>query len=321
MALHGRSQLIERIYANRPNVFEMLNLALYVLVVLVWGSSWLAIKYQIGVVAPEASLVYRFVISAAVMFAWVLMLRLPLRFTLRDHGFIALQGALIFCLNYFLFYHAAAYLTTGLIAVVMSTASIVTMLISIVVLGRRPSLRMLAGAALGTGGIAMVFWPDLVAFARGDGSVTGLLLSAGGMTSFAIGSMVAARNQASGLSVRGSSAWAMAYGVMLMATYSLARGTEFTFDYTWLYSRSLLYLSIFSTVIAFALYFALLGRIGPERSAYTTVLFPVVALTLSTFFEGYEWTSAALIGVALTLVGNLLVLLPDPVRTPAVNRA
>ena len=299
----------------------MFNVALYVLVVLVWGSSWLAIKYQIGVVAPEASLVYRFAVSAAVMFVWVLVARLPLRFSLRDHGYIALQGALIFCLNYFLFYHAAAYLTTGLIAVVMSTASIVTMLISIVVLGRRPSVYMLSGALLGAIGIAIVFWPDLMAFFRGQGSVTGLLLSAGGMTSFAVGSMVAARNQASGLSVRGSSAWAMAYGVILMSAYSTARGTEFTFDYTWLYAGSLLYLAIFSTVVAFALYFTLLGRIGPERSAYTTVLFPVVALTLSTFFEGYVWTSAALIGVALTLVGNMLVLLPGSAKPPPVSSA
>ncbi len=289
----------------------MLNIVLYVLVVLIWGSSWLAIKFQIGVVPPEASLVYRFVISAVAMFGWVVILRLPLRFSARDHLFIALQGALIFCINYFLFYHAAASLSTGLIAVVMSTASIMTMLASAVILRRAPSLRMLCGAGLGAAGIGLVFWPDLAGFLSGKAGLTGLFLSIAGTASFSLGGMVAARNQASGLSVRGGTTWAMAYGVALMGVYSVFNQTEFTFDPHPLYVGSLLYLSLLGTVVGFACYFALLARIGAERSAYTTVLFPVVALTLSTFFEGYHWSVLGVLGVMLTLLGNMLVLTPQ----------
>ncbi len=288
----------------------MINLLLYAAVVLVWGSSWLAIKYQVGIVPPEASVIYRFVISGLVMFAWVLMLRLPLRFSRRDHMFIALQGALIFCINYVLFYHAAAHLTTGLIAVVMSTASIMTMLINAVILHRWPPRQMLSGAVLGAAGIAVIFWPELTGFLSGEGGIIGVAFAVAATASFSAGGIVAARNQAAGLSVRGSTAWAMVYAVTLLSLFATAQGTEFSFDPRPLYVGSLFFLAIISTVVGFACYFALIGRIGSERSAYSAVLFPVVALTMSTVFEAYQWSPLALAGVGLTLLGNVLVLMP-----------
>ena len=290
----------------------MINLLLYATVVLVWGSSWLAMKFQIGVVPPEASVIYRFVLAGLVMLGWVVMLRLPLRFSWRDHLFIALQGCLIFCINYVLFYHATAYLTTGLIAVIMSTASIITMLINAALLRRLPSPRMLTGALMGAAGIAVIFRPELGSLMSGDARAFGVILSIAATASFSAGGIVAARNQAAGLSVRGSTAWAMAYAVILLSLFSAAQHTEFTFDPRPAYIGSLLFLSLVSTVICFACYFALIARIGAERSAYCTVLFPVVALTLSTIFEAYQWSPTALVGVVLTLAGNVLVLLPAP---------
>lgn len=292
----------------------MTNLALYLVVVLVWGSSWIMIRFQIGIVPPEASIIYRFAIASVLMFAWVVFHRLPLRFSLRDHLFIAAQGALIFCINFFLFYHAAAYLTTGLIAMVMSTASIMTMLFTTVLTGRLPALRALAGAACGAVGIGIIFWPELAGFASGQTSMFGLFLSIGATASFAAGGMIAGRNHAAGLSVRGSTAWAMAYGVALMTVFAVFNGTEFTVEPTPRYLGSLMYLSVIGSMIAFACYFALLGRVGAERSSYATVLFPVVALTISTLFEGYQWAPAGVFGVLLTLAGNVLVLSHPPVR-------
>ena len=286
----------------------MINLALYVVVVLVWGSSWLAIKYQIGVVPPEVSVIYRFCIAGFVMLAWVVMLRLPLRFSRRDHLFIALQGALLFCINYTLFYHAAAYLTTGLIAVVMSTAPIMTMMINAVIWRRGPSLQMLLGAVLGAIGIAVIFQPELAGFLTGEGGIIGVALSLAATASFSAGGIVSARNQAAGLSVRGSTVWAMLYGVALLTLFAATQQSQFTFDPRPLYVGSLVFLAIISTVIGFACYFALIGRIGTERSAYSAVLFPVVALTVSTVFEDYHWSVLGMIGVALTLLGNVLVL-------------
>jgi drug/metabolite transporter (DMT)-like permease len=254
------------------------------------------------------SVAYRFAIAAALMFAWAGLRGLPLRFAPRDHLFIALQGALIFSTNFVLFYLAALHLATGLLAVVFSTASIMTMLFAAVLRRRPPSLRVLLGAVLGSCGIALVFWPEIAGFTLASGAGLGLLLSLGGTASFSLGGLVAARNQAAGLSVRGTTAWAMAYGTVLLSLFVVVRGARFTFDPTFSYIGSLVFLAIFGSVIAFACYFALLGRIGAERSAYATVLFPIVALIISTLFEGYHWTALALAGVVLTLAGNLLVL-------------
>ncbi|MDX1426150.1 MAG: DMT family transporter [Kiloniellales bacterium] len=282
--------------------------ALYLAVVLVWGTTWIMISFQIGVVPPEVSVAYRFAIAAALMFAWAGLRGLPLRFRARDHLFIALQGALIFSTNFVLFYLAALDLATGLLAVVFSTASILTMLFSAVRQRRPPPARALGGAALGSCGIALVFWPEIAAFSLSSGAGLGLVLSLGGTVSFSLGGLVAARNQAAGLSVRGTTAWAMTYGTVLLSLFVAARGARFTFDPSFAYVGSLAFLAVVGSVVAFACYFALLERIGPERSAYATVLFPVVALVVSTLFEGYQWTAMALVGVALTLAGNLLVL-------------
>jgi drug/metabolite transporter (DMT)-like permease len=287
----------------------MMNILLFATIVLIWGSAWIMIKFQIGIVAAEASVAYRIGIAALIMFIWAVIRRLPLRFSLHDHLFIALQGALIFSTNFFLFYLAAGYLTTGLISVVLSSAAALTMLFNALRLRRPPALRVILGAFLGIFGISLIFWPELAGFTMESGAVLGLLLSIGGTVCFSLGSIVSARNQAVGISLRGSTAWAMFYGVVLLSVFVILRGKSFTFDPRLPYVASLLYLSIFGSVIAFVSYFALLGRIDAGKAAYATVLFPIVALILSTRFEGYQWTVAAFVGVLLTLVGNVFVLM------------
>lgn len=287
----------------------MTDLLLYAAVVLIWGTTWIMIKFQLGVVAPEVSVAYRFALAALLVFLWAAARRLPLRFGPRDHLFIALQGALIFSTNFFLFYLAAVDLTTGLLALVFSTSSALTLLFNALLLRRLPAPRVALGALLGIAGIALVFSPELAGFTLTSGAGLGLLLSLGGTVCFALGGLVTARNQAAGLSVRGSTAWAMAYGTLLLTLYAFLRGAPLGFDPAFAYLGSLLYLAVFGSVVAFACYFALLGRIGPERAAYATVLFPLVALTISTLFEGYRWTPEAGLGAALTLIGNVLVLI------------
>ena len=296
---------------------------LYVTLILVWGSTWIMVKFQIGVVAVEASVAYRFVIAAALMFAWAALLRLPLRFAPRDHLFLALQGLLIFSTNFFLMYLAAQYLTTGLIAVVFSTASAMTLIFNALLQRRPPAPRVLLGALLGVVGIAVIFGPELGGLAFTGDAGLGLLLTVAGTMSFSLGGIVSARNQAAGLSVRGGTAWAMAYGALLLICLALLRGRSFGFDPGFAYVGSLFYLAVFGSVIAFACYFALLGRIGAEKAAYATVLFPVVALGISTLVEDYRWSLAAFAGVLLTLLGNLLVLSkprPAGVQAPAEPR-
>ena len=140
------------------------------------------------------------------------------------------------------------------------------------------------------------------------------------------GAVVALRNQQAGLPVVQSNGFGMAYGALLMTLWAGSQGVTFGFDPAPGYVLSLLYLALFGSVLAFGSYLTLLGRIGPGRAAYAMVLFPIVALLLSTLFEGFRWSPAALAGMVLVLVGNILALavrprtggaLPAPRATPA----
>lgn len=286
----------------------MTSVLLYACVVLIWGSSWILLKLQVGFVSPEASVVYRFMIAAALMFAWVRINRIPVRFDISHHIFFALQGAFIFCTNYVLFYHAANYLTSGLLAVVFSTASAMVVLINALLYRKKPQWVVFIGSLTGVAGIGAIFWPEISGLTGQQNASLGLILSVLGTLCFSIGSLISHRNQNQGISVRGSTAWAMFYGALLLNVYILLSGIEYRFDPSFPYVSALICLAIFGSVIAFVAYFSLLGRIGTEKAAYATVLFPIVALGISTIFEGYQWTTMAIIGLGLTLIGNILVL-------------
>ena len=286
----------------------MVTILLYSLVVLIWGSTWLAVRFQVGVVPPEASVAYRIGIAAICMFAWAVFRRQPLRFTWQQHLFMALQGALIFSTNFFLFYHATAFLTTGLIAVIFSTASAMTLLLNALIFHRRPAINVVSGACLGFCGICVVFAPELSNFSLASDAGRGMILSLGGTLCFSMGSIVSGHNRKAGIAVTGNTAWAMFYGTVLLTLFLFASGKQFVFDARLPYTVSLMYLSTIGSVIAFAAYFALLGRIDAEKAAYATVLFPIIALSLSTLFEDYHWSLTAVAGLLIILVGNVLVL-------------
>lgn len=286
-----------------------MNALLYGLTVLFWGTSWLAIKFQLGVVAPEVSVVYRFAIAAALMLVVCVAARRPMRFSIADHAFMALQGLCLFSTNYFFIYLGSQYLTTGLVAVAFSTLVIMNILGGAALFRTPITARMVLGAGLGIGGIALVFWPEIVAFDLTKEGTLGLILSLIGTGFASLGMLTSAWNQQRrGLPVFASNAYGMLYGVAVVTLLSLARGNPFAFDPSPAYVLSLLYLAVFATVVAFWTYLTLVGRIGPGRAAYATVLVPVVALTLSTWFEGYRWTRLAALGVTLVLAGNAVIL-------------
>ncbi len=287
----------------------MTNALLYAVTVLFWGTSWLAIKFQLGVVAPEISIVYRFGASALIMLAFCLATRRRLGFSLREHAFMAAQGLCLFSTNFLLIYSATQYLTSGLVAVAFSTITVITIVLGAIFFGFPVRPRVAAGAACGLFGIGLVFWPEIRAFDLSASGSLGLALALAGTTFAGTGMLTSARNQRAGLPVIPNNAWSMAYGFAFITLYSVARGIPFTFDPSPAYVLSLLHLAIGATVIAFWSYLTLVGRIGPDGAAYSSVLFPIVALTLSTLFEGYAWTPLALGGVVLVLAGNVLVLI------------
>jgi drug/metabolite transporter (DMT)-like permease len=291
----------------RP-AFGAAELTLFAAVALVWGSSFLPLRLQLGVVAPEVSGVWRFAIASAAMFVWLSLSGHRLRFGLADHARFALVGALLFSLNFASAYYSGFYLTSGLIAVVFSMAAVINPLLAAAITRTMPEWRNVVGALLGVAGVSLLFGPELLKVEASSGTAVGLALGLLATVIFCTGNMFSARFQRDGLPVLAANCWGMLYGAVWFALIALARGETFTVEWSARYLLSIAWLAIPSTLIGFAAYLTLLGRIGPGRASYSIVLVPVVALVISTFFENYVWTFAALIGVAFVLAGNVVVL-------------
>lgn len=281
---------------------------LFVAVVLSWSGSWYAIKLQLGTVAESTSLFWRFVIAALCMWIWVRIAGERIRFPRNLHiGFAAL-GLFIFSLNFTLFYFGGNFLISGLLSVVFSLASIINLVMAAALSRKMPRLKVLAGALLGFCGIALMFSPQIVGQSWTGSGVVGLALCIGGTISFGIGSQVSAALQARAIPVISASAWGMTYGAGFNLLFTMLQGRSLAIEWTAAYLGSLLFLAIVSSVIAFWSYLNLLGRIGAGRAGYATVVFPVVALVISALLEDYRFSAVAFAGLALVLLGNLLVL-------------
>ncbi len=284
------------------------NALLYVVTVLIWGSSWLAIKYQLGSVDPMVSVAYRFMLASALSWLYCRFSGRLMRYSLRDHGFMFLQGASLFALNYWLFYLSELTLTSGLAAVIFSTIVVMNMMNGVLFLKNRLELRVVLGAGIGLFGIIVVFWPEVTDFESGSENLFAVSLAVLATLLASLGNIASARNQRKGIPVVQANTFGMTYGALLMLVLSWATGREFTFEVTLPYVSSLVFLSVFASIIAFWTYLTLLGRVGVERAAYATLFFPLVALGFSTVFEDYQWTASAGIGILLILAGNLLIL-------------
>jgi drug/metabolite transporter (DMT)-like permease len=281
---------------------------LYGVVVFAWSTSWIALKLQLGTIAPEVSLTWRFAIAALITFAVAIARRENLLFSPAHHLRFAGLGVFLFSMNFAQFYHGGAALPSGLLAVIFSLASVFNMLLGALFLRQSVDRRVLIGAACGFIGVALMFWPQIAGTAFDHQAAMGLALCVGGTLTFCIGNILSAATQRRGVSVIGANAWGMAYGAAILAILAAANGDTFAFDPSLRYVGSLLWLAIVSSVIAFLAYLTLLGRIGSGRAGFSTVMFPVFALAISTLFEGYQWTGLALAGLLLVLAGNWIVL-------------
>ncbi len=280
----------------------------YLITVLIWGSTWLAIKYQLGSVDPMVSVVYRFSLAALLLMLWCSVTRLNMRFSLKEHLYMALQGTLLFSLNYWLFYVAELHITSGLAAVIFSTILIMNMVNGTLFLGTPLDTKVIAGAVLGLLGICLVFRPELAKFHFGENGFLGMILCMAATYLASLGNIVSARNQRHGLPIIQTNAFGMAYGAILMIGLAWVIGKPFNFVFSSSYITALIYLALFGSIIAFGCYLSLVGRIGADRAAYATLLFPIVALTISTIWENYQWSFEAVLGITLILGGNLLML-------------
>lgn len=294
-----------------------MNTFLYFLVVAIWGTTWIAIKMQLGSVAIPLSIAYRFGLAALVLLCLLAATGRLKRPPAGAGKLLLAQGLTLFCLNFLCFYYASQWIASGLVAVVFSSAPLWNALNGRLFLGRRITPQVMGGALLGMSGILALFWPEMHHHAASSDTWLGLGLALLGTLSFSAGNLLSSALQARGLTPLSTNAWAMLVGTAILLTGVAVSGTPLTMDWSPKYLGALLYLAIPGSVVGFTAYLMLVGRIGPDRAAYSTVLFPVVSLNISAWLEGYQWTAVGLGGLLLVIAGNVLAF-RKPGRAPAL---
>ncbi|MCP4332319.1 MAG: DMT family transporter, partial [Gammaproteobacteria bacterium] len=239
-----------------------------------------------------------------------------LKFSLTQHGFIALQGLLLFSSNYLVFYWATGLLTSGIVALLFSTVILMNIVNGAVFMGSEIRPRVILGSCFGIAGIAAIFWSEVSVVGNNADTWRGLWMCLLATFFASLGNIVSARNQRNAIPVVQTNAWGMGYGALIMALYALLGDASFNYDPSPDYTISLVFLAVFGSILAFGSYLTLIGRIGADKAAYAAVLFPVIALGLSTVFEDYRWTLRAVFGFGLVLLGNYIVLSKSRQRPP-----
>ena len=276
-----------------------------------WSTSWYAIRHQLGVVSPEVSVFWRFLLTAPLMFALARWQGERIGFSPRMHVGLALTGVLMFSSNFTLMYYAGGLLPSGMLAVIFSLASILNFSLGIVLFGEPFRVKLAIGGALGVLGVGALFYPQIADIGAGSAAGTGLALGVIGTICFSLGNQISSRLQKAGATVLASAAWGMLYGTIWAGVLSLLRGQSFAVPLTPAYVGSMIFLILSASILAFYTFLSLVGRIGAARASYATVIFPIFALIISTVLEGYRWTPLAVLGMALAVIGNIIVLRRD----------
>ncbi|PCH94276.1 MAG: EamA family transporter [Gammaproteobacteria bacterium] len=286
----------------------MSNSFLYLITVIIWGSTWIAINYQLGDVAPEASVTYRFALAAVILFAFAYVKRLPLSFSLKQHGLFAAFGVCLFGLNYILLYTAQQHINSALTCIAFSTLMLMNIVNTKIFYKTKITKQVYFGGAFGLLGIVTLFWPQLTDVELGAATFLGLALCLVGTFSASIGNMLSIKNQKNNVPIVQANAWGMLYGAIFTCVVVLMQGKQFSFSFEFAYVSSLLYLSLFGSVIAFGCYLTLMTRIGAHKTSYANIIFPAIAVLISTVVEGFVWSEYTVFGLGFVLLGNLVVL-------------
>jgi drug/metabolite transporter (DMT)-like permease len=294
--------------ASEPVSTQWLDLTAIAVCTLCWGTTWFAITFQLGVVDPVVSVVYRFAFAAALLFAWCAMRGDRISLTRAQHIAAFGVGFSTFTINYTLVYWAEERVTSAVVAVVFATMAFANLIGFRIAFGQRPSPLAWAAASLGVAGVALLSWEEISSAQFGARALTGILFTLAGVAAAVIGNIFARRGEVAGASVAASTAWAMAYGAGSLALFALAAGKIWSLQPTWAYVLSFLHLSVNGSVVAFLMYYGLARRRGYATASYVSALAPMLAMLMSSLFEGKTWGLMALGGVVLALTGQVLLL-------------
>jgi len=285
-----------------------MNAVLYIVTVIIWGTTWLAIYWQLGDNVPVVvSVFYRFALASALLLPFMLLLNKEKVTNLKDHGFLILFGACLFCFNFICFYNATRYIPSGLVSVVFSLATIYNAVNGRIFYKEKISQKVVLATLIGFVGLSLLFWTEVQGKADTKKLFLGVGLAALGTLFFSFGNMISRRNSQAKIKPTLASAWGMFYGSIILIIIIVLTNTEIVIPSTQQYYLALVYLSVFGSIVAFTTYLTLIDRIGANRAAYATVIFPIIALILSSIFEGYLWTWTSYIGLVFTLGGIVLI--------------
>lgn len=290
----------------------MNNLALFLISALIWGSTWLMITFQLGVVPPLVSVVYRFTLASIILFGFCLLKSKRFNFSRYDHFLILVQGLLLFGFNYWLTYIGITKITSALAAILSTSIVYFNVIFARIFLGDKIKPEVLAGATIGVVGIALIFLPEINLGDMGSASSSetwsGIWFVLLASVFASLGNIVSAKTQRRKIPVIQANALGMGYAGVLLTIIALASGLNFDFEFTFSYLGSLVYLALFGSVIAFGAFLTLLGRIGPDKAGYISLIYPVIAIIISTIFEDYRWTVSGGIGFIIILIGNFIAM-------------
>ncbi len=295
--------------SGEPSLLTPRILIPFLLVSLIWGSTWLVIKDQISDVPPSWSVSYRFMIASAAMFVLVGYKRLPFRLGRAGQVWAILIGIAQFSFNFNFVYNAELYITSGLVAVLFALLMVPNAILGRIFLGQRINGAFVAGSAIAAVGIAMLFWHE---YKSSPATLTevflGVTLTIGGILSASIANVMQALPRLKSYPILTLLAWAMFWGAAINIVLSWITVGPPVIEMRAAYLGGIVYLAIVGSVITFPLYFALLREIGAGKAAYSSVLVPVVAMILSTLFEDYAWTALPAGGAILAMAGLLVAL-------------
>ncbi|WP_434049545.1 DMT family transporter [Marinobacter salarius] len=276
----------------------------YGLTVLIWGLTWTAIRLQVESAPVDVSVFYRFLMASVVALVVLALLGRLQTLTLKQHGWLFLQGLTLYSVNFLLIYRAAESMTSGLLAVVFSLAALFNALNGWLWLRLKPTARLYPAVALGITGVALLFWHDLQ---LGNATGASILFAAAGTFWFSMGNLVSIKVRLAQIPLWVANAWAMVYGAVILGVWCLLQGVEWVVPTSATFWGATVFLAVPGSIIAFYCYITVIQTLGADRAGYATVLFPVVALSVSTWLEGFEWTTTAVLGALLAILGNYVL--------------
>ncbi|MBO3697412.1 DMT family transporter [Roseivirga sp. E12] len=281
---------------------------LFGLPVLIWGSTWYAITFQLGTVDPLISVAYRFWASCILLLGFCLLTKRSLKFNLNQHLRMALQGALLFGFNYWLVYQAEELINSGLVAIGFSTIIFFNIIFGVLLLRQKVESKVIGGALLGLIGTSIIFWNEISQFEATQDGFLGVTLCVVSVMIASLGNITSAKNSSLKIPVVQATGFGMMYGAIIMTILAIVLGKPLEIDTGTGYLLSMGYLIVFGSIIAFVAYLTLISEIGPGKAAYSIVLVPLVAVTISTFLEDFQFTFFTGLGMVFLVSGNFFAL-------------